>query len=182
MFSECMTHYLAISEDETQFMNGSGCWLYPVQVCPGPVIALENLNYDNTYIAHHWEGTCTFKAYPEPVQPSDETTLLPLIVVSGCIALLVLLACIIPSCLCCCGVCGKKTCWYDCCRSKKNESPAQEASPTLPKKRSYAEPEIYQALTEMTAQSGLPSSKVKAYVEVLEKYDIFNKHALFLLK
>ena len=34
----------------------------------------------------------------------------------------------------------------------------------------------------MTAQSGLPSSKVKTYVEVLEKYDIFNKHALYLLK
>ena len=30
------------------------------------------------------------------------------------------------------------------------------------------EPEIYQALTDMTEDLGVPPSKIKAYVEVLE--------------
>jgi len=31
-----------------------------------------------------------------------------------------------------------------------------------------AEPEIYEALTEMTEELGVPPSKIKAYVDVLE--------------
>ena len=44
-----------------------------------------------------------------------------------------------------------------------------------------AEPEIYQALSDMTTKTGLPPSKVKAYVDVLEQHDIYNKDALFLI-
>ena len=116
--------------------------------CPGPVIALENYNVENTHIAYHWEGTCTNKVDdPEPIYSPDEssnTMWLPIVAI--CIALLAL---IVPSCLCCCGVWGKKTCWYDCFRFKKNNRSIQGA-----------EPEIYQALSNMTAKSGLPPSKI----------------------
>ena len=168
--AECFNFHMTVSKDGTEFYNGVGCYLSPEAFCPGPVLALENLNYENTKNFHHFEATCNNKGdEPEPVNSSDEsssTMWFPFAAI--CIALLVILSLIVPSCLCCCGMWGKNTCWYDCFRLNKN-------------KRSVhgAEPEMYLALSEMTAQSGLPPSKIKAYVEVLEKYDVFNKHALF---
>ena len=83
----------------------------------------------------------------------------------------VLLALTVLSCLCCCGVMGKKTCWYDFFRYKMKKNRAAKGP----------EPEIYQAMSEIAEKTGLPPSKVKTYVEVLEKHDIYSKDALFIL-
>ena len=83
---------------------------------------------------------------------------LTLAAVASCI---VIIALIVASCLSCLGIWGKKCCWYDCFGIKKNNCESVEPI-------KGAEPEIYQALTEMTEETGLPASKVKAYVEVLE--------------
>ena len=108
---------------------------------------------------------------PDTVQSSDNTMWLPLVAVLSCMALIAL---IIASCLSCCGIGGKKCCWYDCYRLKKND--LESVAPTK-----GAEPEIYQALSEIAEKTGLPPSKVKAYVEVLKQHDIYNKDALFVL-
>jgi len=117
--------------------------------------------------------TCTTEEdpyTPGTVQSSDDTMLLPLVAIVSCI---VLLAFIIPSCLCCFGIGGKKCCWYDCFGFKKNN--LDSVQPTH-----GADQEIYQALSEIAEQTGLPPSKTKAYVEILEQHDIYNKNSLFL--
>ena len=117
--------------------------------------------------------SCTTKEdpyTPDAVRSTEDTIWLPLVAILSCIALIVL---IIASCLCCCGKGGKKCCWYDCFGLKKNN--CESVQPTK-----GAEPEIYQALGEIAEQTGLPPSKTKAYVEVLEQHDIYNKNALFL--
>ena len=87
---------------------------------------------------------------------------------------IVLLALIVPSCLCCFGIGGKKCCWYDCFGLKKNNCESVQPA-------KGAEPEIYQALGEIAEETGLPPSKVKAYVEILEQHDIYSKKALFFI-
>ena len=131
-----------------------------------------NLNYENTpkYFA---EVRCIEDGEiwtPDTVQSSNDSMWLPIVAILSCIALIAL---IIASCLSCCGIGGKKCCWYDCYRSKKDN--CESVQPTK-----GAEPEIYQALGEIAEQTGLPPSKTKAYVEVFEQHEIYCKSALFL--
>ena len=175
MLTERFKYYQTYTLDATEFANGTGCYLNFEPFCPGPRIAFENYNFDAVPISNHWEGDCTNIPEPEPVYSTNEssdTLWLPYVAI--CVTLLGLLAFIVPSCLCCCGVTGKKTCWYDCFKSKKNKA----------KKYSVqgVEPEIYQALADMTEEFGVRPEKIRAYVEVLEKYDVNTKNALFFLK
>ena len=171
----CWSYFMTLNEDGTSFENGTSCYLSDEPYCPGPVLAFENKNHENTKMTHTWEGTCTSNFDHDPVHelvysPKESSNTMWLPIVAICVALLAL---IVPSCLCCCGVCGKKTCWYDCFRFKKNKEEHRSVQ--------GAESEIYQALTDMTEEFGLQPQKIKAYVEVLEKYDVCTKNGLFFL-
>lgn len=56
----CLTYYLAQTKDESEFSYGTGCWGLAPDLCPGPDMAAENLNYENT-LSYHWEASCTNK-------------------------------------------------------------------------------------------------------------------------
>ena len=45
MVAECLTYYVANFKDESEFAYGIGCYTHPEAFCPGPGLALENLNY-----------------------------------------------------------------------------------------------------------------------------------------
>jgi len=51
--AECVHIYLASNWDETEFWYGMACMVHVKANCPGPDIAVENLNYENTSFAFY---------------------------------------------------------------------------------------------------------------------------------
>ena len=132
MVTECLTYFLSITEDESKFQVGYGCWAHKEPFCPGPDFAYENLNADNT-LSYRWEASCTNKGDPEAVLSSNDVMRLTLAAVASCI---VIIALIVASCLSCLGIWGKKCCWYDCFGIKRNNCESVEPI-------KGADPEIY---------------------------------------